>query len=147
MRLVLDETVLVEFIGEPHESCACRDRLNALQITGAAELWTTVFAYERLLDRVGRDVPAHAARGALLSMADFVNICSFDEGDMLDVLRSDKSFPLSASVICLEKLKADRLVTRDQDAIALAPGIACTPEGFFDDLERERGIVFELVDL
>ncbi len=63
-------------------------------------------------------------------MADFVNICSFDEGDMLDVLRIDKPFPLSASVICLEKLKADRLVTRDLDAIALAPGIACTLEGF-----------------
>lgn len=146
LRLLLDDTVLVDFIGERRETCACRDKLNALQITGTAELWTTVFFYERLLARLERELPGLDARRALISMAEFVEVCSFDEEDMIDALWDEKPFLLSTALICAGKLKADCFITYDGDLISLVPEKACTPEGFFEGLEIKRGIVFELVD-
>ncbi len=79
-------------------------------------------------------------------MAEFVEVCSFDEEDMIDALWDEKPFLLSTALICVGKLKADCFITYDEDLISLAPEKACTPEGFFDGLEIKRGIVFELVD-
>ena len=146
-RLLLDDTVLIGFIGERRESCACRDKLNALQITGVVELWTTAFSYERLLARLEQEVPSQAVRSSLGAMAEVVNICSFDEADMLDALWGERPFSVAATLICREKLKADCVITYSEEALACAPGECCTPEGYFERLEKERGVVFELVDL
>lgn len=147
MRLLLDESVLIDFVGERREACACRDKLNALQITGCAELWTTVTAVDRLLAMLDADIPPAVARRAVSALLGFVNVCSVDHRDVLSLLGRDERFEVAMLLECFAKVKAERLITRREEVIRRARGTAVTPDGFFAYLEKERGLVFDLVDL
>lgn len=107
MRLLLDETVLIELVGERQPYCACWNKLAALQLTHAAELWVPADAYGVLKRALDNELPAREVSSALAATLDFI---------------ITRRAPFSASAR------------------------VCTPEGFFDELER-AGTVFELVDL
>ncbi len=76
----------MDFIGERRETCACRDKLNALQITGDGRTVDDGVFYERLLPVLSASYLSRMRGGALISMAEFVEVCSFDEEDMIDAL-------------------------------------------------------------
>ena len=63
-------------------------------------------------------------------MAEFVEVCSFDEEDMIDALWDEKPFLLSTALICVGKLKADCFITYDEDLISLAPKKRVRPKAF-----------------
>lgn len=143
MRLLLDETVLIELVGERQPYCACWNKLAALQLTRAAELWVPADAYGVLKRALDNELPAREVSSALAATLDFIEVCSVAADDVRRALE-DEDYDEALLDACARKIKADFIITRRAPFSASAR--VCTPEGFFDELER-AGTVFELVDL
>lgn len=119
-HVLVDETVLADYLGERRAYLACRDRLVALELAGCARLLATPEACQRVLEEFRGVVPEEDLLAALDAVLRYVKICPSPEG--------------SADV------RGFCSVSRR----AIAP--AFTPDGFFDHLEREEGLAFGLVD-
>ena len=145
MRILLDETVLAELVGERQEAAACWSKLVALQLVGAAELWASADAYRVLAEEFAEEVGYEAAAGGLRSTLDFVDVCSVDEKDVSRAL-SGKGYAQALLVSCARKLRASCIVTRRDPALFGTSFPVYSPEGLFAHLEQERKLSFELVD-
>lgn len=146
MRLLVDETVLVEYVGERQPYCACWDKINALQLVGYAELWATADAYGALERSLCRVLPTDAIHEALLATLKFVQICSVDARDVEYALSYAGSYEEGIVASCTRKVKADYVITRQDAPRHLEDALVFTPEGFFEYLEAEKGVTFDLVD-
>ncbi len=146
LRVFIDETVLVEYIGERQPYCACWDKLNALQLTGEAEIWAAPEAYRVLCASLGEVLGAAVAEDALAATLSFVNVCSVDGRDVRAALHSPAGYDDALLGVCARKVGADYLVTRRPAALDVVGMCACTPEEMFRSLEQTRGLTFDLID-
>ena len=146
MRLLIDESVLVEYVGERQPYCACWDKINALQLVGYAELWATSASYGAMERALCEVLPADEVHGALLSTLKFVQVCSVDAEDVRFALECGEGYHAGILASCARKVKADYVVTRRRDATFADKALVFTPEGLFDYLEKEKGVTFDLVD-
>lgn len=147
MRVLVDETVVLEYVGERQPYCACWDKLNALELVGAAELWSTPEVY-RVMERALREeLPASEVSRALLATLDFIKVCSVDGADVAHALGGDAGFDAGLLDACARKVRADYVVTCKAGLrLPTCKVPVVTPEGMFEHLEQTRGVVFDLVD-
>jgi len=140
MRLLIATDMLLDLIAERPESIEAWNKLNALELTGSAELWAAASSYDALRDDA--DV-----RSALRSTMSFITICSVDGSDVRFALdHADLPYEAAIAEACARKIQADYVVT-NQGPLAVSRAIKrVTPTELFDDIEAERGIVFDLVD-
>ena len=82
MRLLIDRDVLLEFVAEHQSSAEAWNKLHALELTGAAELWVVASAYDGLRRTLAEALPDEAVRGALRSTMSFLSVCSIDGADV-----------------------------------------------------------------
>lgn len=147
MRVLVDDTVLVEYVGERQPYCACWDKLNALELVGYAELWATPDAYRRMAESLREAIPASEVDGALLATLDFVRVCSVDGAAVKRALECGAGFEAGLLDACADKLGADYVLSRRVASLPRSRVPVFSPEGLFAYLEKEEGLVFDLVDL
>ena len=142
MRLLIDRDVLLEFVAEHQSSAEAWNKLHALELTGAAELWVVASAYDGLRRALSEALPDEAVRGALRSTMSFLSVCSIDGVDVRFALDYESALTES----CARKIQADYIITRS-GALELSRAVRrVEPEELFEVLEHERDIVFDLID-
>lgn len=146
MRILVDETVIADYVGERQPYCACWSRLNALELVGYAELWTTPEAYRVLEQMLSEALPALEVRRALSATLDYIKVCSFGGTDVAHALSCSCAFGLGVLDACARKIKPDYVVSHAVTSLPSADVRVLSPDELFDCLERERGVTFELVD-
>lgn len=134
----VDETVLVDYLGERRAYLACRDRLCALELAGCIRLLTTPEVCRRVRDGLAGDVPEGDLSAALDALLRYVKLRALPEG-LAD-----------AGDFCLVSWRADNpgdtAGSGGAGRSAFSGAGVFTPDGFFEHLEREEGMAFELVD-
>ncbi len=106
MRLFIDSDMLLDFVAERPQTREAWNKLNALELTGTAELWVGAASFERVRSALATAVADGEAR----------------------------------------KIQADFIITGTGPVDISRPIRRVEPEEFFEVLEREQGIVFDLID-
>lgn len=136
--IFLDETVLVDYLGERRAYLACRDRLAALGLAGCVRLLTTPEACRRVRDGFAGEVPEGDLSAALDAVLGYVGLSALPEG-LVD-----------AGDSCLVSWRADNpggaAGSGSASRSAFSSVGVFTPDDFFEHLERKEGVAFELVD-
>lgn len=137
-RVFVDETVLVDYLGERRAYLACRDRLAALELAGCIRLLTTPEACWRVRGGLAGEVPEGDLSAALDEVLGYVGLSALPEG-LAD-----------AGDSCLVSWRAgnpgDAAGSGGADRRPFSGVGVFTPDEFFEHLEREGGVAFELVD-
>ena len=144
MRALVDETVLIDFLGERRFDFACWNKLGALELTGCVRLWTTAEAHRLLRESLAGALPEQEVRSALLETADYIPICPVGRGEMAAMPWLEGPRESALMERAAFKTEADCVVSRRKYEGLSVPVL--TPEGLFEHLERDEGLVFELVD-
>ncbi|MDO4290774.1 MAG: hypothetical protein Q4C41_06060 [Eggerthellaceae bacterium] len=146
MHIMVDETVLMEFVGERRESLVCWNKLNAMQLVGYAELWATPDAYRLMEQEMSEQLPNEAVRRALGDTLSYIEICSVDANVVRLALSYGGTYEEGVLDACVRKVKADYVVTRKKLPPLRSKVPVFTPEALFEHLEKAKGVTFELVD-
>lgn len=147
MRLLIDDSALLDFVGNRPETAEAWNKLNALEITGAAELWVSAAAYDEVCRALAEAVTDEAARGALRSTMGFMSVCSVDGSDVRYAL-DHTALPYEDALTesCARKIQADFIVT-NRGPLAMPRALRrVTANELFDVLQAERGLVFDVID-
>lgn len=147
MKLLLDTNVLVDYLGARQPFCDQWELINALQITGYAELWTSAESYTDAFYLLRKAVGSAKLQDMFLQSLSFIKVCSVDEGDIREAAEQLwPDFEDCLIDICAEKVKADYIITRDADGFKRSKTPAMDAPSFFAMLEEEYGIVYDMVD-
>lgn len=138
-RVFIDETVVADYLGERRAHLACRDRLCALELAGCIRLLTTPEVCRRVRDGLADAVPEDDLSSALDALLGYVE---------LDFASEDVAGSRDACLVSRRAVGPELALGFGGAGSAAFCGIgpSFTPEGFFDRLEREEGLAFELVD-
>lgn len=147
IRILVDETVIADYVGERQPYCACWDKLNALELVGYAQLWTAPDAYRVMSQSLAEVLPGGEVARSLVATLDFIKVCSVDGSDVIHALGCADDYHRGILDACARKMKADYVVSRCVDKMPTAHAPVFTPEGLFEHLEESEGLVFDLVDL
>ena len=82
MRLLIATDMLLDLIAERPESIEAWNKLNALELTGSAELWAAASSYDALRAQLAEVIDDADVRSALRSTMSFITICSVDGSDV-----------------------------------------------------------------
>jgi uncharacterized membrane protein YheB (UPF0754 family) len=148
MRLLLDTTSLLDFVGNRPSAQENWKKLNAMQLTQCVELWASSETINQLRSRLIELVPEEEANNLLIHLLDFVNMCSLDVSDVITALQHKRlSYHEALDESCARKLKASYLITNAGPS-PLTRGVKrVSLDEFFSDLEETQGISFALIDL
>lgn len=147
MRLLIESDMLLEFIAARPSASDAWNKINALELTGAAELWVPATAIAEVRTALIGELSDHDIRSALRSAVAFLSVCSVDAADIRFALEHETlPYATALTEACARKIQADFIVTAT-GAIALPRAIRrVTPEELFCVLEDEQGLVFDLID-
>lgn len=147
MKLLLDTNVLVDYFGARQPFCDQWELINALQMTGYAELWASAESYTDAFYLLRRAVGSEKLQDMFLESLSFVRVCSVDEDDIRKAAeRSWSDFEDCLIAVCAEKVKADYIITRDAGGFKRSKILAMDAPSFFTMLEEDYGIVYEMTD-
>ena len=147
MKLLLDTNVLVDYFGARRPFCDQWELINALQMTGYAELWASAESYTDAFYLLRRAVGSEKLQDMFLESLSFVRVCSVDEDDIRKAAeRSWSDFEDCLIAVCAEKVKADYIITRDAGGFKRSKIPAMDAPSFFTMLEEDYGIVYEMID-
>ena len=147
MKLLLDTNVLVDYFGARRPFCGQWELINALQMTGYAELWASAESYTDAFYLLRRAVGSEKLQDMFLESLSFVRVCSVDEDDIRKAAeRSWSDFEDCLIAVCAEKVKADYIITRDAGGFKRSKIPAMDAPSFFTMLEEDYGIVYEMTD-
>ncbi len=148
MRLLIESDVLLDFIGERPSTAAAWNKLHALELTGAAELWVTADAFAEVRDVLLGTLSDHDIRSALRSSLAFLSVCSVDGSDIRFALDREM-LPMASAITesCARKIQADFIVTGRGPIDIARPVRRVAPDELFSVLESEQGLVFDVIDL
>ena len=147
MKLLLDTNVLVDYFGARRPFCDQWELINALQMTGYAELWASAESYTDAFYLLRRAVGSEKLQDMFLESLSFVRVCSVDEDDIRKAAeRSWSDFEDCLIAVCAEKVKADYIITRDAGGFKRSKILAMDALSFFTMLEEDYGIVYEMTD-
>ena len=147
MKLLLDTNGLVDYFGARRPLCDHWELINALQMTGYAELWASAESYTDAFYLLRRAVGSEKLQDMFLESLSFVRVCSVDEDDIRKAAeRSWSDFEDCLIAVCAEKVKADYIITRDAGGFKRSKIPAMDAPSFFTMLEEDYGIVYEMTD-
>lgn len=147
MKLLLDTNVLVDYFGARRPFCDQWELINALQMTGYAELWASAESYTDAFYLLRRAVGSEKLQDMFLESLSFVRVCSVDEDDIRKAAeRSWSDFEDCLIAVCAEKVKADYIITRDAGGFKRSKIPAMDAPSFLTMLEEDYGIVYEMTD-
>ena len=147
MRLLSDTNVLVDYFGGRHPFFEEWELINAMQIAGYAELWASAESYTDAFYLLHKAVGSARLQEMFVESLECIRVCSLGEEDICEAAgRSWDDFEDCLIDVCAEKVKADYIITRDKSGFSRSKIPAYAPKAFFEHLEHDHGLVFELTD-
>lgn len=148
MRILLDTNVLIDLYTQRPPDGDTAQKLLIMREFGDAELWASAKSFTDVFCVLHKTYNSEFIQSTFEESYQWLEICSIDASDIhLTSSRKWNDFEDCLIDICAEKIKADYLLTRDESGFANAHAQVISPAGFFDLLEEEYGLVYDLIDL
>lgn len=148
MKLLLDTDILIDYFSRRGPFFQDIVKLRIAALFGDVELWACLPSFSDVECILGKAIPPDALRSMMEQATTFLKIASPAATDLNDALASGwpnlEDFLIAR---CAERVKADRLITRDVDGFKRSPVPAQIPSDFLDWLERTHGLVYDEIDL
>ena len=149
MRVFVDTNVLFDIIAQREPFFEASSKLLVMQAFGEAELWAAPQSYLDIFYILSKQQPAETVQNALARSLRRINLCTTGHDDVLGAFTAgwDDAEDALIGSSC-KKVGADYLVTRDAEQQGFKTlGIpALSPEEFFTTLEREHGVVYDVIE-
>lgn len=149
MRLLLDTNIMLDLFACREEFVKEAYALKGMALFNEAELWVSAKSFTDVfyLMRGKEEFASEAIQDIFLDNLTYLNVCSIDKEDIVESARSKwPDFEDCLVSRCADKVKADYLLTRDKNGFKLANVAWCSPADFFERLEKEQGIVYDVMD-
>lgn len=148
MRLLLDTNILIDYYARrrPFFDDAVKFRVAAF--FGDIELWAAAPSFADVEYVLRKAIPVPELRSMMRRSLDFLKVAAPTSADVSDALESD--WPdLEDRLVsrCAERVKAERIITRDSKGFLASTVPAQSPADFFSWLEAEKGIVYDEVSI
>ncbi len=148
MRVLLDTNVLIDLYTQRPPDGDIAQRLLAMREFGDAELWVSAKSFTDVFYVLHRSYNSDFIQNAFEESYQWLEICSIDASDIqLATSRRWEDFEDCLVDICAEKIKADYLLTRDESGFCNAHVPVITPSKFFNLLQEDYGLIYDIVDL
>ncbi len=148
MKLLLDTNILIDYYARRRPFFQEVVKLRVAAMFGDVELWAAIQSFSDVECALRKAIPVERLRDMMRRSMNFLKVAAPTAADLSDALGSgwpDLEDRLVAR--CAERVKADRIITRDLDGFASSPIKAQTPLEYLAWLEEEQGIVYDELDL
>lgn len=149
MRLLLDTNILLDLLANREGYCREAYALKAMGLYGDADLWVSAksFADVFYLMRRHGEIDSAVIQDIFLKHLSYLNVCKIEKEDIEESTRATwPDFEDCLIARCADKVKADMLITRDENKFELSSVPSCSPMAFFDRLKMDYGIVYDEID-
>ncbi|HIW77401.1 MULTISPECIES: PIN domain-containing protein [Gordonibacter] len=149
MRLLLDTNIMLDLFACREEFVKEAYALKGMALFNEAELWVSAKSFTDVfyLMRGEDEFTSETIQDIFLDNLTYLNVCSVDKEDIVESAKSKwPDFEDCLVARCADKVKADYLLTRDKKGFKLANVAWCSPADFFERLEKEQGIVYDIMD-
>ncbi|WP_180326477.1 PIN domain-containing protein [Raoultibacter phocaeensis] len=144
---MLDTNVVLDMLAEREPFRRTASLIKALGFVGEIEVWVSAKSFTDIFYIMRKNFTSETIQELFLENLLAVKVCSIDGDDIRTASkRSWPDFEDCLVSIAAEKVKADYLVTRDRLGFAQAKTAVCSPDEFFDMLERDHGLSYEEID-
>lgn len=148
MRILLDTNVLIDLYTRRPPDGDIAQKLLIMREFGDAELWVSAKSFTDVFYVLRKTYDSKFIQRAFDESYQWLEICSVDGSDIhLASSRTWGDFEDCLVDVCAEKIKADYLLTRDEGGFANAHTQVVSPADFFDHLQEEYGLVYDIVAL
>lgn len=144
MRLLIDTNVLIDFYGRREPYCHDVDKLLVAQAFGDVELWASAKSFTDVFYVLKPAIGVEALQGMFLSSLEELRVCSIAREDVMAAAR--ESWPDFEDCLvnrAAQKVKADRIITRDARGFTRSPVKAQSADDFLRYLASDQGITYE----
>jgi len=150
MRLVLDTNVAIDFMLAREPYCAEANKLMLLGYLKEVELWLNGAQLNDLLyvlTKGGNPANNEAAKLGLKKLRECVHVYSAGEREFDATINSNWPDLEDAYLFQVAlNLKADFIISRNQQDFALSSIRTLAAKEFFEYLEEQKGLIYELID-
>lgn len=147
MKLFLDTNILIDYFAAREPYRALFKKLLAMRLFGDAELWCSAKSYTDVFYIASRYVDSVELQRSFVKSTEFLDICSVDGTDIVAVAEEEWSdFEDCLVSRCADKVKADYLVTRDEDGFRNARVTPVHPRDLLERIREDHGIEYEEID-
>lgn len=145
MRALIDTNVLIDYLGNRQPFCTAWEKLNAMQMLGDLELWATPQSFADSFYILKGHIPSEDLQKSFLECLEFINVCGVGRAEITEACKQSwTDYEDSLIGVCAEKVKADYLLTRDKGGFDALKIPSFSPEGFFEMLETDYGLIYEM---
>lgn len=148
MRLLLDTNILIDYYAQRCPFFKDTVMLRTAALFGDIELWAAALSFADVEYILRKAIPVSELRLMMRHSLDFMKVAAPTSADVSEALESD--WPdLEDCLIsrCAERVRAERIITRDVKGFQASTILAQTPTEFFAWLEDEKGIVYDDIAL
>ena len=147
MRVLLDTNVLIDLYTQRPPDGDTAQKLLVMREFGDAELWVSAKSFTDVFYVLSKTYSSEFIQNAFEESYQWLEICSIDASDIhLASSRKWGDFEDCLVDICAEKIKADYLLTRDESGFTNAHTQVVSPTDFFNFLQEEYGLVYDIID-
>lgn len=147
MRALLDTNIIVDLLTARPPEGEDAMRLLTMWEFGDIELWVSAKSYTDVFYVMNKENESEDVQRAFLKSFDVLNVCALECEDLRKAAeRSWKDFEDCLIDVCAEKVKADYLLTRDKMGFKRSKIRTLSPKEFFEHLETDLGLHYEVVD-
>lgn len=148
MKLLLDTNILIDFYAHREPFFNEAEKLFFLGYANEVELWASVLSFADTEYILSGRIPKDQLRSMMKDSLEILKPCAPSATALIDGLESDWS-DLEDFLIanCAERVDADLIITRDRRGFVHSRLPTCTPAGFFEWIEENHNIIYEIVDL
>ena len=150
-KLLLDTNVIIDFVGEREPF---KRDTNLLMLAGRVGEFSLWIASSQVTDIIyimtggGRKDKVPEALEKLRALRTFINVYAVTDRDIDKMLATSWSDPEDALLVDIAlKMRADAIITRDEDFPTTDMIRVHDCAGFFEWLEREKGISYAEVTI
>ena len=123
-------------------------KLLVMKEFGDVELWVSAKSFTDVSYVLHKTYSSDYVQSAFEESYQWLEICSVDSADIHRATsRRWADFEDCLVDVCAEKVKADFLLTRDEKGFAQAHVPVMSPGDFFNYIESEYQITYDIVDL
>ena len=145
MRALLDTNIVFDILCKrPYDEEELL-QLKIMQTFSDVELWVSAKSYTDLFYVMRRELDPETAQSALEDTLSWMHACSIEEDDIRTALQACWSdFEDSLVNVCAEKVKADFLITRDDEGFRGARIPHGSASDFMDFVFEKTGVRYAL---
>ena len=148
MRVLLDTNVLIGLYTQQPPEGDIAQKLLVMKEFGDVELWVSAKSFTDVFYVLHKTYSSDYVQSAFEESYQWLEICSVDSADIHRATsRRWADFEDCLVDVCAEKVKADFLLTRDEKGFAQAHVPVMSPGDFFNYIESEYQITYDIVDL